>query len=62
MYVLFLIDSLFRYLSRMLAHLLHADLRFASRPGVGTVFWLSVPLEQPFREWGELGQSGPLVA
>ena len=45
----------------MLAQLLDAELRFASRPGVGTVFWLSVPLEKPFRMWGELGQSVPLV-
>ncbi len=50
------------YLCRMLAKQLGLELSFASKVGVGTVFWLNVPLETPYNMWGDYGESMQLGA
>ncbi len=50
------------YLCRMLAKLLNVELGFASTLGVGTVFWLNVPLETPHALWSDFDRSNQQIS
>ncbi len=49
------------YLCCMLARVLGVELGFSSEAGVGTVFWLNVPLDSPHVLWSDFEKSIELI-